>query len=390
VPHPLRDPNTFAGTAPLTHVWKRYRGTGGPVWCADDETTGFWSVFDYATAVDVLRDPTRYTSRSGIRLTQPVEDLSHVSDRMLIVSDSSAHRRLRRPHSQLLALDRLAEAVADLRAMLTRRIDQLCATGEAFDLMREIAWPATALVTRALGFDSGLHDELQRAVEDGFNEQDEERAVAGRVDLFGLVADQVLRGDGWAPWDDVDEAILNLAGILNGGLETTPHVVATAAMLVADRAFDQHPRASDVSDVSDVSYASGAERAQQIEEIIRLSSPAMHTMRTVEVDCSLHGVDLRAGDRVVVWLPACNSDPATYEAADQFRPGRARSLAFGYGPHFCVGHELARLEIDMAVGVLTAAPGELCLLEQPARRASTFVNGYEQLMVSFRPASDRS
>jgi cytochrome P450 len=375
VPHPLREPDTFAGTAPLTDTWRPYRRAGGPVWCPDDETTGFWSVFDYASAVDVLRDPARYTSRAGIRLAQPVEDLSHVSDRMLIVADGLAHRRLRRPHSLLLASDRLTEAVGQLRAMLARRIGQLCGTGEAFDLMREIAWPATALVTRALGFESSLHEVLQRAVEDGFNEQDEARAVAGRVDLFGLVVDQVLRGDGCAPWDDVDEAVLNIAGILNGGLETTPHVVATAAMLVADRAFDQHPR---------------AERAQEVEEIIRLSSPAMHTMRTVEVDCSLRGVDLRAGDRVVVWLPACNSDPATYAAADQFRPGRTRSLAFGFGPHFCIGHEIARLEIDTVVEVLMAAPGELCLLEQPARRASTFVNGYEQLMVSFRPTTGRS
>lgn len=352
-------------------MWNAYRGSEGPVWCPDTDTGGFWSVFDYATALEVLRDPARFTSHSGIRLVHPAEDLSHVRDRMLVVSDGEAHRRLRRPHHELLEPARLANTIDDLRHTLSRQIDQLCETGETFDLMRAIAWPATIIVTRALGFAAELHDQLQQAVRAGFDEEDAIRAVEGRVSLFGTAVDQVLRGEALEPWADLDEAVLNVVGILNGGLETTPHAVATAAILLTEGVLQP---------------GLPPDREHVVEEITRLSSPAMHTMRTAAVGTWLRQARINAGDRIVIWLPACNRDPAAFEAPDQFRLGRPRSLAFGFGPHFCIGHLLARLELDTVIQVMMAAPGQIELVEAPERRASTFVNGYDRLVLRFRPA----
>jgi cytochrome P450 len=82
-----------------------------------------------------------------------------------------------------------------------------------------------------------------------------------------------------------------------------------------------------------------------IEEMLRAESPVQILGRRLETAVTLHDVELPAGANVLLWLGAANRDPRTFERADQFDISRAgpRHVAFGFGPHFCIGAALARV-----------------------------------------------
>ena len=88
-----------------------------------------------------------------------------------------------------------------------------------------------------------------------------------------------------------------------------------------------------------------------VEEMLRFESPLQRDMKVASVDLLLGGQEVRAGDLVWAMLGAANRDPAQFTHPDAFDAGRIdnRHLAFGHGPHFCLGAPLARLEAAVAL-----------------------------------------
>jgi cytochrome P450 len=120
-----------------------------------------------------------------------------------------------------------------------------------------------------------------------------------------------------------------------------------------------------------------------IEELLRYVSPVMQFRRTATTDTVLGDQRVRAGDKVVVWYGAANRDPEVFadpHGLDLLRDPNPH-LAFGVGPHFCLGAHLARLELIETLGaLLRAAPG--LEIAGPVRRvASNFINGISHLPV---------
>jgi cytochrome P450 len=118
-----------------------------------------------------------------------------------------------------------------------------------------------------------------------------------------------------------------------------------------------------------------------VEEVLRFASPVQFAPRRVARDAELAGHALRGGDVVLSWLGSANRDEAVFERADVFDVSRAKGphLAFGFGVHFCLGANLARLEARVALEALLAATrsfervgdAELPLHPSPVFRAVT-------------------
>lgn len=125
------------------------------------------------------------------------------------------------------------------------------------------------------------------------------------------------------------------------------------------------------------------------EELIRYVSPVHQFRRTATRDLTLGDQQVRAGDKVVMWFNAANRDPAVF--ADPHRLDLIREpnphVAFGIGPHFCLGAHLARLEAtEMLRQLLRYAPD--MTIGAPTRTASNFINGVARLPVRIgAPAS---
>jgi cytochrome P450 family 142 subfamily A polypeptide 1 len=122
-----------------------------------------------------------------------------------------------------------------------------------------------------------------------------------------------------------------------------------------------------------------------IEEMLRWVSPIKNMARQATEDVVLAGQSIRKGEKLLLLYPSANRDEAVFE--DPFRFDIRRSpnehLAFGFGPHFCLGASLARLELTVILEeMLDGLPGlELADPAEPAYRAANFVSGYESLRV---------
>jgi len=165
--------------------------------------------------------------------------------------------------------------------------------------------------------------------------------------------------------------------LINAGGDTTRNLVAGGML-----ALIEHPeqRARLLADRGLLPSA--------IEEMLRWVTPVMHFRRTATRDTELGGRRIAAGDKVVVFYSSANRDDEVFEAADRFDLARTPNehLAFGGGgAHFCLGANLARLEIrSMFEQVLERLP-DLRLAGPVERLRSNFINGPRRMPVAFTP-----
>jgi cytochrome P450 PksS len=125
-----------------------------------------------------------------------------------------------------------------------------------------------------------------------------------------------------------------------------------------------------------------------VEEFLRFHSPVMLTkMHYAREDLVFEGVPLRKGSRVSAFLLAANYDPARVEAPEELHPHRRPNahLAFGFGPHVCLGMQLARAEARVAIARFFDRFPEATLVEQPAYARRFGIRGYRRLQVQLRP-----
>jgi cholest-4-en-3-one 26-monooxygenase len=160
------------------------------------------------------------------------------------------------------------------------------------------------------------------------------------------------------------------------GNETTRNLISGGML-----ALIEHPeqRARLLTDMSLMPTA--------VEEMLRWVSPVMHFRRTATRDTELRGQKIREGDKVVVFYPSANRDEEIFPNADRFDVGRTPNehLAFGIGEHFCLGSNLARLEIRLIFEELLTRLPDMELAGRVHRLRSNFIGGIKRMPVRFTP-----
>jgi cytochrome P450 family 142 subfamily A polypeptide 1 len=177
---------------------------------------------------------------------------------------------------------------------------------------------------------------------------------------------------------DHDSLLVESLLILIGGDETTRHVISGGAWQLFLHP-DQRRRLSD--DLTLIPTA--------VEEMLRWVSPIKNMARTATHDVPLNGRTIHKGDKLLLLYPSANRDALVFTDPDTFDISRHPNehLAFGNGPHFCLGNSLARLELTvMFEKLLTRLPDlEPVGRQEPAYRPANFVSGYEAMPVRFTP-----
>ena len=122
-----------------------------------------------------------------------------------------------------------------------------------------------------------------------------------------------------------------------------------------------------------------------VEEVFRWVTPPMHAGRRAVQPVDFGGQRIGEGDIVTLWHSSANRDKTVFAAPDTFDVGRRpnRHLTFGFGPHFCVGAQLGRLELGILLDTLRTSVTEMTLAGEPRRVYSNFISGYSTLPVSF-------
>ena len=163
-----------------------------------------------------------------------------------------------------------------------------------------------------------------------------ERRRAPRDDLIGHLLEAEVRGEKLTHTEILDICYL----FLLAGLDT---VTAALGCNIAYLASNPEQRRALVGDASQVEGA--------VEELLRWETPVVAVPRVVKQECEVAGVTIREGEMVTLLLGAANVDSAEFECPEtvDFSRSRNRQIAFGSGPHRCLGSHLARLELSVAM-----------------------------------------
>jgi cytochrome P450 family 142 subfamily A polypeptide 1 len=207
---------------------------------------------------------------------------------------------------------------------------------------------------------------------------EDRRAGKNADDLVGVLIHAEIDGNSLDDDSLVHETLL----ILIGGDETTRHVISGGVeeLLV-------HP-----DQVAQLSADPAGLMTGAVEEMLRWVSPIKNMARTATRDVDLDGAQIQAGQEILLLYPSANRDEAVFERADAFDITRSPNphMAFGFGAHFCLGNQLARLELRVMVERLLARLPDLRLATDRAalpRREANFISGIEEMPVVFTPSS---
>ena len=122
------------------------------------------------------------------------------------------------------------------------------------------------------------------------------------------------------------------------------------------------------------------------DEIVRWASPVIWMRRTLSRDHTMSGVDLKTGDKVLLFYNSANRDATAFVDPDVFDVGRRPNDHYGFGapgPHFCLGAHLARREITVMFEKLLRRYPHIHSIGGPAQQQGNFVNGIKRLAYSF-------
>jgi cytochrome P450 len=406
----LTDLDTFADGFPH-HVFDVHRRLAPVGWHEPTGHTpdgeGFWSVATHAECLAVLRDPVTYSSeRGGARPYGGtlIQDLP-IAGSVLNMMDDPRHARIRRLVSAGLT-PRTIRRVEDFLRTRTRALLAEVDSGTPFDFLRTVA---AELPMQAICLLLGVPEEdrhwLFEAVEPGFDfrgtrtsfEAPDVGAAAARErmhaygneliahkrahpadDMLSIVAHAHL--DGADPAQLTDTELYSFFSLLfSAGSDTTRNAIAGGLLALAERPSQYELLRGDRSWLP-----------RAVEEILRWTTPSPAKRRTATVPTSLRDAEIEAGDKVVIWEGSANRDELVFDRPMELDVTRDPNphLGFGHGIHYCLGANLARLEITVLFEELLPRFERVTLEAPPEWTRSNRHTGLRTLVVALhRPGA---
>ena len=359
-----------------------------------DAANGIWGITKHRDIKDISKNPIDFINGGGIR-----PDMGPLP--MMIDMDAPLHHERRRLVSAGFTPVRVRAMEENIAHVCDFILDQISESGTG-DLVHDIAAPLPLIVIgELLGISPDDRPDLLRWSDDLMRGQGTEdpvllekmivafaeytaymseviesrRSTGKDDDLVGILVHAGEDGQGL----DDDSLIHETLLILIGGDETTRHVVSggvEALMATPDQL------ALVAEDRSLIPSA--------VEEMLRWVTPIKNMARQTSRDVEVRGVTIPEGDKLLLLYPSANRDEEVFDEPERFDITRSPNdhIAFGFGTHFCLGNQLARLELKVMLGRLLermpdihrAAGGPLDY------RDANFVSGLESMPIAFTPS----
>jgi cytochrome P450 len=365
----------------------------------------FWAVIGHAEILEIERRPEEFTNAPLPVLVPDVSiALSEAQGnqlRTLIHMDAPDHpkyRKLTADWFKPASVNRMTERLDELSR---QAVDRLAELGGKADFYRDIALAYPLQVIMAiLGLPETDYPRMIQLTQQLFGAEDPdlqgevltpEQVAATIIDFYmyfaGLTQD---RRDN--PTGDLATLIANgtiddqpMPDLERLGyyviIATAGHDTTAAAMAGGLRSLAEHP------DQLARLQAEPGLLPTAVDEMIRWTSPVRHFMRTAQQDCEIGGTAIAKGDWLYLSYLAGNLDPKVFDdplTFDVARPNADRHIAFGYGVHFCLGAQLARLELRSLFGHLVPRLEHLELAGEPTTARTTFVGGHKTVPIRYR------
>jgi cytochrome P450 len=355
------DLDNFAAGFPH-ELFAVHRAEAPVYWHQPTENTpdgeGFWSVANYAETLAVLRDPVTYSSVTGG--TRPfggtlLQDLS-IAGQVLNMMDDPRHSAVRRLVSSGMTPRMIRRVEDDLRARARALLDRV-EPGVPFDFLVDVAAELPMqMICILLGVPESERHWLFEAIEPQFDFGGSRTAAISRMSVedagsrMFAYGQELIAAKRAEPTDDMLSVVANdeacalsdlelylfFSLLFSAGAETTRNAVAGGLLALVDHPDQMRALRDDPSGLP-----------AAIEEMVRWTTPSPSKRRTATRDAELGGCAVAAGQKVQIWEGSANRDAAVFADADSFDIGRKPNphLGFGQGVHYCLGANLARLEL---------------------------------------------
>jgi cytochrome P450 family 142 subfamily A polypeptide 1 len=383
-PADLLDPAWWADLDGM-HAFFRWARRAAPVW--RDEANGLWAVTRHADVIDVERRSDVFSSRGCYRAGIALEESN------TIALDDPEHLAQRRIVSRRFTPRAVRSQEPFLGAVVDELVDAATRRGE-IEVVQDLAAQLPSRLTAGLlGFPEDRWPDVkswsERLMRTDIINRDPEAAM-GMVNAiveFNTLLTEVAADRAGCPADDlVTEwvgagldpiTLMHETGLfIAGGAETTRTAIARGLAVLAE-----HPEQWEAA-AADPGLVAGL-----VEEVIRWVTPLNNFFRTATRDDRIGDQLVRAGDRVLLAYPSANRDEAVFDDPYTFDIRRDPNphLAFGQGTHFCLGANLARLELRVLFERLTRRWTDLRVVEPPDIEPNIFAGAVRSFRLAFTP-----
>jgi cytochrome P450 len=366
---------------------------------------GFWSVATYAETLEVLKDPVTYSSVTGGERPYGgtlLQDLA-IAGQVLNMMDDPRHSQIRRLVSSGLTPRMIRLVEDDLRSRARRLLDAVV-PGEPFDFLVDIAAELPMqMICILLGVPESERHWLFEAIEPQFDFGGSRKASLSQLSVEEAgsrmydYGQQLIAAKRESPTDDmlsvVANAILDDVGghdasalsdlelylffslLFSAGAETTRNAVAGGLLALAHHPAQLRSLRGDLGELPTA-----------VEEMVRWTSPSPSKRRTATRDVTLGGQPIEAGQKIQIWEGSANRDANVFDNADEFDITRKPNphLGFGQGVHYCLGANLARLELRVLFEELLSRFGAVKVVRPVEWARSNRHTGIRHLVVELR------
>ncbi len=389
----LLDPSLYSGGDPFELYADLRRSS--PVCWVDREGGGFWAVTTHPEVSHIGADPGAFCSSRGILVDEI--GTTYESPPTMMHTDPPQHTRYRRLVQPGFkpSMVRLMEAGVKAKArVLLDRIER----GQVFDVVRELSVPfPLQVICELLGVDGSQWPRFfdwSEAVIPGEVEQSEEQRAALQAEmweyLIGVAEERRRRpagdlvsvlanvgsdpGGGGEALSEAELAMF-LIQLLVAGNETTRNLLSGGLVALAENPGQWAMLQADRSLVPSA-----------VEELLRWTTPVISFMRTATAATTIRGVAVAEGDPVLLVYASANRDEEVFGPdSDELRIDRHPNphVSFGFGPHFCLGAALARLEGRVILDELLDRFESVSIAGPVERTASPVIAGVRQAQLVF-------
>lgn len=372
--------------------WKALRDDRPVHWVEPTESSrGFWVVPRYEDVVTVARDERLSSAQGNMLISLLNREGDPAGGRILAVMDAPDHSRLRRAMHGTVFREFLRVLPPRVERAAASLITDVLATREPVDFAEGLSdrLPLNT-VCDLLGVPVEdrewlLHRSKYALSADEATTSPLESQVARTeiIEYFTHLARNPEPNTLIHAMTEVQEVVpdyesvaLNCYGVLIAGDETTRLTLNATVWALAQ---DKHAWHQLQHGVVDLNAAT--------DEVVRSASAATHFARVATEDLVLANTEIAAGDVVSAWLVSANHDERVFQDPNQLQLQRTanRHLAFGHGPHYCLGAHLARLQIRTVLSLLRSRVRQIEPVGQPQPIYSSFLRGYATMPVYLEP-----
>lgn len=402
------DPDSYAHEERYHAIFTYLREEAPIYWCEPEGYRPFWTVARHADIRRVELDNDTFINDPRLTLATIADEERIMAmtggnklTRNLVSMDNPDHKHFRAMTQGYFSPKHMKQLEEDIRSLARESVKHMAALGSECDFASEVAiWFPLRVIMLTLGAPREDEAFLMKITQEVFGAQDfdhmrpeEMGGLFATITEFNAWCDRITADRKANPREDVSTIIANATltdGSPMGNMEAMSYYLIIAAA--------GHDTTSSSSSAGLLELIRNPEEMRKlrddpsrlpnaVEEMIRWASPVKHFFRTAAKDAEVGGVPIKAGDGLVMAYPSANRDSTVFDDPFAFRIDRAnvrQHLAFGYGPHLCLGQHLAKLEMRILFEELLARFDDFELAGEPEWTRASFVSGLKHLPIRYR------